>query len=281
MSFAKGTRRPQFDLEADVADPFSVAVSTADRETLEMVQVALTNKRMRLAFQPVVYAADPSIIGYYKAYIRLLDPQDRVIPAGAFMGVAETQQMGREIDVAALQLGLHRLQRTPGIRIAISMSARSVGYKPWVQTLRSVLRAHPGIGRGLILEISEASAMLMPDVLIPFMDELRAAEIAFTLDDFGAGATSLQLLEDMAFDIAKIDGQFVRGIDHTPRSQAIVRAAVALSREFAMFPVAEAVETAGEATWLRDQGVGCLQGYLFGAPEVAPDFSLFRRDRTA
>ncbi len=281
MSFERGPRRPQFDLDAAVADPFAVAVSAADRETLDMVRFALGHKRMRLAFQPVVYSADPAIIGYYKAYIRLLDPQNGVIPAGAFMGVAETQPLGREIDVASLQLGLHTLQRNPGIRIAISMSARSVGYKPWVQSLRSAIRSHPGIGRGLILEISEASAMLMPDVLLPFMEELRAADIAFTLDDFGAGATSLQLLEDMQFDIAKIDGQFVRGVDRSPRSQAIVRAAVSLAREFAMFPVAEAVETVAEATWLRDQGVGCLQGYLFGAPEVTPDFSLYNRDRPA
>jgi EAL domain-containing protein (putative c-di-GMP-specific phosphodiesterase class I) len=281
MNLAKAQKRPLFDIAADMATPLAVAASAADRETLDMVRFALANRRMRLAFQPVVYSADPAIIGYYKAYIRLLDPQNRVIPAGAFMGVAETQQLGREIDVASLQLGLHTLQRNPGIRIAISMSARSVGYKPWAQSLRAALKSYPGIGRGLILEIGEASAMLMPDVLIPFMDELRAEEIAFTLDDFGAGATSLQLLEDMEFDIAKIDGQFVRGIDRTPRSQAIVRAAVALAREFAMFPVAEAVETAAEATWLRDAGVGCLQGYLFGAPEVTPDFSLFSRDRPA
>lgn len=281
MSFERGPKRALFDLDAAVADPFAVAVSAADRETLDMVRYALGHKRMRLAFQPVVYSADPAIIGYYKAYIRLLDPQNRVIPAGAFMGVAETQPLGREIDVASLQLGLHTLQRNPGIRIAISMSARSVGYKPWVQSLRSAIRSHPGIGRGLILEISEASAMLMPDVLLPFMEELRAADIAFTLDDFGAGATSLQLLEDMQFDIAKIDGRFVRGVDRSPRSQAIIRAAVSLAREFAMFPVAEAVETVAEATWLRDQGVGCLQGYLFGAPEVAPDFSLYNRDRPA
>lgn len=281
MSFAREPRRPIYDIEASLADPFSVAVSAADRETLEMVRFALGHKRMRLAFQPVVYSADPAIIGYYKAYIRLLDPQNRVIPAGAFMGVAETQPLGREIDVASLQLGLHALQRNPGIRVAVSMSARSVGYKPWVQSLRSALKSHPGIGRGLILEIGEASAMLMPDVLIPFMEELRSADIAFALDDFGAGATSLQLLEDMAFDIAKIDGQFVRAIDRTPRSQAIVRAAVSLAREFAMFPVAEAVETVAEATWLRDQGVGCLQGYLFGAPEVSPDFSLYNLNRPA
>ncbi|GAB1361470.1 EAL domain-containing protein [Rhodobacter sp.] len=279
MSFMKGPKRAKFDIEPSLADPLTVAVSAADRETLAMVRAALTLRRMRLAFQPAVYAADPSIIGFYEGYIRLLDPQDRVIPAREFMDVAETQELGREIDVAALQLGLHTLQRTPGIRIAVNMSARSVGYKTWAQTLRQALKAHPGLGRRLILEISEASAMQMPDVLLPFMKELRAEGIAFTLDDFGAGATSLQLLSDFRFEIAKLDGRFVRGMEMDPSHQQILRAAIAMAREFGMFLVAEAVETPAEANWLRDEGVGCLQGYLFGAPEVAPDFSRFRKGR--
>jgi EAL domain-containing protein (putative c-di-GMP-specific phosphodiesterase class I) len=275
----KGPKRPQFDIEANVADPLAVAVSAADRETLAMVRAALSLRRMRLAFQPAVYAADPSIIGFYEGYIRLLDPNDRVIPARDFMEVAETQELGREIDVAALQLGLIALQRNPGVRVAVNMSARSVGYKKWTQTLRQALKTHPSLGRGLILEISEASAMQMPDVLLPFMNELREEQIAFTLDDFGAGATSLQMLQQFRFDIAKIDGKFIRGIDRNAQFQPIVRAAIAMAQEFNMFLVAEAVETPAEANWLRDQGVGCLQGYLFGAPEVQPDFSRFRKGR--
>jgi len=275
----KGPRRPRFDIEPEVADPLAVAVSAADRETLAMVRAALSLRRMRLAFQPAVYAADPSIIGFYEGYIRLLDPQDRVIPARDFMEVAETQELGREIDVAALQLGLAALQRNPGIRVAVNMSARSVGYKKWGQLLRQALKTHPGLGRGLILEIGEASAMQMPDVLLPFMKELREQGIAFTLDDFAAGVTSLPLLSRFGFDIAKIDGQFIRGIDRSADNQPIVRAAVAMAREFGMFLVAEAVETPAEANWLRDQGVGCLQGFLFGAPEVQPDFARFRNGR--
>ncbi|NGM44144.1 EAL domain-containing protein [Rhodobacter sp. SGA-6-6] len=274
-----GPKRPRFEIEAGLENPLAVAVSAADREVLAMVRAALSLRRMRLAFQPAVYAADPSIIGFYEGYIRLLDPQDRVIPARDFMEVAETQELGREIDVAALQLGLIALQKNPGIRVAVNMSARSVGYRKWVQVLRQALKTHPGLGRGLILEIGEASAMQMPDVLVPFMKELREEGIAFTLDDFGAGATSLRLLSEFRFDIAKLDGGFVRGIERDAGNQPILRAAIAMAREFGMFLVAEAVETAAEANWLREQGVGCLQGYLFGAPEVTPDFSRFRRGR--
>ncbi len=279
MSFLRGPRRPQFDIDPDLGSPLAVAATQAERETLALVRQALDGGRMRLAFQPAVYAADPSIIGFYEGYIRLLDPTGQVIPARNFMAVAETRELGREIDVAALRLGLGCLQRNPGVRIAVNISARSVGYGPWTQLLAETLAAHPGLGRGLILEINEASAMQMPDVLIPFIEEWRAAGLAFTLDDFGAGGTSLTLLRDFGFDIAKIDGRFIRGCARDPEVQPIVRAAIALAGEFGMFLVAEAVETAEEADWLAAQGVGCLQGYLFGKPEVNPDFRLFRRGR--
>lgn len=280
MSFMKDAKRSKFDVEPGLASPLDVAAGTAERETLAMVAEALKLRRTRLAFQPAVYAADPSIIGFYEGFIRLLDSRDRVIPAREFMGVAERQELGREIDCAALQMGLMTLQRNPGVRVAVNMSARSVGYKRWTTLLRQALKQAPELGASLILEINEASAMQVPDVLLPFMAEMRETGIIFSLDDFGAAGTSLALLRDFRFEIAKIDGMFIRHIDSNPENQPVVRSAIAIARELGMFLVAEAVETDAEANWLRDAGVGCLQGYLFGAPTVTPDFAAFRKGRT-
>ena len=257
----------------------AVAIAHSEAETAAMVRRALQQGRMRLAFQPAVYANYPDIIGFYEGYIRLLNDEGLVIPASDFMAFAELQELGREIDVAALKLGLVALQKNPGIRVAINLSARSLAYKPWLQALRASLRAHPQIGSGLILEINEESIMLMPDVLGPLIEELRDHGIAFTLDDFGAGLSSLQLLSDFQFDIAKIDGKFIRNCHLAGEPQNIVRAAIGIARAFEMFLVAEAVETNEEANWLRDNGVGCLQGYLFGKPEVSPDFSRYHSPR--
>lgn len=281
MSFMTGPKRTKFDVEPGTASPLEVAVSLADRETLQMVAEALRLRRMRLAFQPAVYAADTSIIGFYEGFIRLLDNKDHVIPARDFMGAVERQELGREIDCAALQMGLMTLQRNPGLRVAVNMSARSVGYRKWNDTLRKALKQAPDLGARLILEINEASAMAVPDVLLPFMQEMRETGIVFSLDDFGAGITSLQLLRDFRFEIAKIDGRFTRDIARNVDNQPLVRSLIAVAKQFGMFLVAEAVETEAEANWLSDAGVGCLQGYLFAAPTVTPDFSAFRNGRAA
>lgn len=280
MSLMKDRNTSKFDRDPALVSPLDAAISAQDRETLMLVTSALRDRRMRLAFQPVVYAADPSVIGFFEGFIRLLNLRDQVIPARDFMGAVEQHELGREIDCAALRMGLMAMQRNPQIRVSVNMSARSVGYGPWAAILRKALRETPRLGHNLILEINEASAMLVPDVLRPFMSEMRDHGIVFALDDFGAGLTSLRLLRDLHFEVAKIDGVLVREVDRLPDQQAMVRAAIAVAQEMGMYVVAEAVETEGEANWLREAGVGCMQGYLFGPPTVTPDFRAFRHGRS-
>ncbi len=269
----------KFDRDPTLASPLAAAMAAQDRETLKTVAEALKDRRMRLAYQPVVYAADPSVIGFFEGFIRLLNLRDQVIPARDFMGAAEQTELGREIDCAALQMGLMSLQRNPQIRVSVNMSARSVGYQRWAGILRRALRDSPKLGYNLILEINATSAMQVPDVLRPFMEEMRNHGIVFALDDYGAGMISLEILQELRFEIAKIEGNLVRDIDRMAGQQAMVRGAIALAQEMGMYIVAEAVETEAEAIWLREAGVGCLQGYLFGAPTVTPDFRAFRHGR--
>jgi EAL domain-containing protein (putative c-di-GMP-specific phosphodiesterase class I) len=279
MSFMPEAKTSKFDRDPALASPFDAAISAQDRETMSMVTQALKERRMRLAYQPVVYAADTAMIGFFEGFIRLLNQRDQVIPARDFMGAVEQNQLGRDIDCAALQMGLMALQRNPQIRVSINMSARSVGYRPWANILRKALRDSPRLGRNLILEITEPSTLQVPDVLKSFMTEMRDHGIVFALDDFGADVTSLRLLRELRFEIAKIDGVLVKNVDESPDRQAVARAAIAIAQELEMYVVAEAVETEGEANWLREAGVGCLQGYLFGPPTVTPDFRAFRHGR--
>lgn len=279
MSFVGEPKMSKYDRDPATVSPLDVALSAEDRETMTRVRRALQQRRMRLAYQPVVYAADTAVIGFFEGFIRLLNERDQVIPARDFMATVEQHELGREIDCAALQMGLMALQRNPQIRVSVNMSARSVGYRPWVQVLRKALRDAPRLAHNLILEITEPSILQVPDVLKPFMEEMRNHGVVFALDDFGADITSLRLLREMKFEIAKIDGSLVKNVDASLDGQAVARAAIAVAQEMDMYVVAEAVETEGEAKWLRDAGVGCMQGYLFGAPTVTPDFRAFRHGR--
>ena len=110
---------------------------------MAMVRAAIDTKNLRLAYQPVVLAREPTRVAFHEGLIRVLDPTGRVIPARDFMAAVESHELGREIDCIALELGLGALARNPGSRISINMSARSIGYPRFMTVLRRGLSVPP------------------------------------------------------------------------------------------------------------------------------------------
>ena len=257
-------------ISPQASDPLSYAVSERDRGVMDMVKHAIATQNVMLAFQPVVMTRQPERHAFYEGLVRVLDETGRVIPAREFIGVIETTEIGRQIDCLALRLGLETLAANPGLRLSINMSARSIGYRRWMDTLDYGLNLGAAVAERLILEITESSAMIMPDVVQAFMADLQHRGITFALDDFGAGFTSFRYLRDFYFDIIKIDGQFIRGIHKDPDNQILAQALISIGRHFEMFTVAEFVESVDDAEFLTDIGIDCMQGYLFGAPTTRP-----------
>ena len=253
-----------------LGDPLSVAVAERDRNAVELVRSALSENRAMLAFQPIVRTDAPDQPAFFEGLIRIMDRSGRIIPARDFIDQVELDVLGREIDCTALRLGLDALKRVPTLRLSINMSARSIGYPKWKKTLNRGLRSDPTVGERLILEITERSAMVMPDIVQAFMSDLQKKGIAFALDDFGAGYTAFRYLRDFFFDILKIDGSFIRGIHAKPDNLVLTEALISLARHFDMLTVAEMVESEADAECLTAAGIDCMQGYFFGVPTVRP-----------
>lgn len=263
-------RQIRADMPPGADSPLGVAVTGRDQATLDMVTEAVRHRQTMLAYQPVMQARAPKQTAFYEGLIRVLDPSGRIIPARDFMPIVENTELGREIDCIALETGLRALARNPSIRLSINMSARSIGYTRWMRILDRLLKKDASLGRRLILEITESSAMTVPELVIDFMDQLQGRGIAFALDDFGAGLTAFRYFREFYFDAVKIDGQFVRGIHNNPDNQVLTQALIAIAQQFDMLTVAESVETQQDAEYLISIGIDCLQGYLFGAPTIRP-----------
>lgn len=258
------------DIPAGHQDPLSYAITARDRSTITMVEDAVRHGQIMLAFQPVVPVGRAETVAFYEGLIRILDGTGRIIPAQDFIGAIETTETGRVIDCLALEKGLKTLRTHGALRLSINMSARSIGYARWMRILKHGLDADPTVGERLILEITESSAMLVPELVTGFMSEVAQRGVSFALDDFGAGFTSFRYLKDFYFDILKIDGQFIRGIAQNVDNQVLTAALTSVARQFDMVSVAESVERADDAAYLAAIGIDCLQGYFYGAPTVRP-----------
>jgi EAL domain-containing protein (putative c-di-GMP-specific phosphodiesterase class I) len=257
-------------VEPGMVSPFDYAMRQQDRDAMTMVRRAVERRDVVLAFQPIVQSARPDRPAFYEGLIRVLDETGRVIPAKEFIEAIETNEYGRKIDCLALEMGMIALAEDPGLRLAVNMSARSIGYPNWMKTLNRGLAVDDTAAERLILEITESSAMVMPDLVSVFMQDLQQRGVSFALDDFGAGFTSFRYLREFYFDIIKIDGQFIRGISESADNQVLTQALLSIARHFDMFTVAECVESASDAAFIQSLGVDCMQGYYFGAPTIQP-----------
>lgn len=266
------SKRAMADLAPGTESPLNFAVASRDQKTIDMVAAAIRHKQVLLAYQPVMNARNHSKVAFYEGLIRVLDETGRVIPAAAFMDTIENSQLGRELDTLALAKGLRALNDNPGLRLSINMSARSIGYKPWNRTLERWLKKNQLIGERLILEITESSAMMVPELVVDFMDRLQMQGICFAMDDFGAGYTALRYFKEFCFDVIKIDGQFIRNISGDADNQAMTAALVSIAKHFDMLTVAEFVESQSDAEMLTKLGVDCLQGYHFAPATTRPDW---------
>jgi EAL domain-containing protein (putative c-di-GMP-specific phosphodiesterase class I) len=260
----------KIDLMPDDESPFANAVARQKTGAIALVKHALLGGRATLAFQPVMAALNPRKTVFYEGLIRVPDENGRIIPARDFMPHVEETELGRQVDCAALEIGLRHLSLAPDLRISINLSARSIGYGKWNDILGRSLRRDPDIGNRLILEITESSTILLPDLVLSFMKDLRKRGITFALDDFGAGTTSFRYLRDFNLDIVKIDEQFVRNVATDPDNQVLIQALISIAEHFGMHTVAEAVENIIDSNWLAAHGIDCLQGYYWGAPTMTP-----------
>lgn len=257
-------------VRANQSNPLDLAVASRDGGTLEMVKAAISHKEVMLAYQPIVQAAAPHRVAFYEGLIRVLDETGRVIPAQDFMTSVADTEAGRDLDCLALELGLRTLNKNPGLRLSVNMSARSIGYRRWMRTLQNGIKRRADTAERLILEVSEPSAMQVPELVMDFMDELQTKGIAFALDDYASELTSFRYFKDFFFDILKIDGQFTRNISEDRENQILAGAMAQIAQEFDIFTVATRVENKADAAMLGQLGFHCLQGFLFGAPTVNP-----------
>jgi len=253
----------------DAADPGEAArarsIEAGARRRFAVAQ-ALVQGRMTFHFQPVVRADRPGFPAFFEMLARMQMPTGEILSAGAFVPHVEKGPLGRIIDRLALSEALAALAADPTLRLSVNMSPHSMGDEEWLGILAAAHRGGTGVCGRLILEITETAAMDDPAQTIDFMDHVRRMGPAFALDDFGAGTTGFRHFRDFRFDMVKIDGGFVDGVHGSPDKRVLLECLVRLARHFEMIAVAERVESEADAAWLREIGVDCLQGYLYGRP---------------
>ncbi|HWB51301.1 MAG TPA: bifunctional diguanylate cyclase/phosphodiesterase [Stellaceae bacterium] len=235
----------------------------------DAVRAALRQDRVGFAFQPVVSAATGDV-DYYECLLRLRDASGAFMAAGDFIQEIERFGYIRLVDRYILDRVLVEAGRHPHITFGFNISALTTADRSWLRSLTGRLRGNPGLARRLVVEITETAALYDIEESARFVDALRRAGCRVALDDFGAGHTSLQHLQSLKVDMVKVDRAFISDITTNGESQVFLRHLLGLAKGFGFATIAEGVETEDEAAILRREGVGFLQGHLYGIAALDP-----------
>ena len=104
---------------------------------------------------------------------------------------------------------------------------------------------------------------------IELLDIIRSRGVRLAIDDFGTGYSSMSLMKKFPVDTIKIDRSFVQDLPHDSEDRAIAQAIISMGKALGLTVIAEGVETADQATFLREHDCDEMQGYLFSRPVPA------------
>lgn len=235
----------------------------------EQVKQALRDDRLVLAYQPVVCAKTHEPV-FHECLLRMIQPDGEIVVAGRFMPIVEELGLVRLIDRRVLDLAVQVMIEYPEARLAVNVSGLTAGDRSWLRHVVGLLRNNRPVAERLTVEITETASLDDVEACARFVSVLRGLGCKVALDDFGAGYTSFRHLKTLSVDMVKIDGSFVQDLAENPANLIFIRSLLDLARNFNLETVAECVEVMEQAEMLLEEGVGLLQGWAFGKPELTP-----------
>lgn len=223
-----------------------------------------------LAYQPVVSLADASL-HHFEALARF---EADASPADTIR-LAEELDMIADFDITVARTVVAVLEAEPAsCKVAVNLSARSLMLPRFMAAFEDLMVSRPALRPRLLLEVTETQSLEDLDAANAIIQRLRTLGHVVCLDDFGAGAASLDYLRRLDIDIVKIDGRYVQALRPDSRDATLLRHMVALCADLGMTTIAEMVETRDTAELVRALGVDLGQGWCFAKPLLRPQWRI-------
>jgi diguanylate cyclase (GGDEF)-like protein len=273
MYRAKASGSPVALYESDVD-------SSGNRWSLiEELRSALDNDELVLHYQPQLDLHSGEILTA-EALIRWQHPRLGLIPPLNFLPLAEEAGLMKEVTAWVLSSALDQCATWRaagrGMTVAVNVSATNLLDPELVPLVRRLLDDHRLSADCLVIEITETSVITDFERSRQVIEELRDLGVNVSIDDFGAGFTSLAHLGSLAVRELKLDRMFITGLGagrDGERDLQLVRATIELAHTMGLRVVAEGIEDDATLTLLAELGCDIGQGYFISKPKPAAEFA--------
>ncbi len=239
---------------------------------------ALRNQEFVVYYQPKVNLETNEICGC-EALVRWLR-DGKLVPPMEFIPLFERNGSICALDFYMLECVCRHIcewkkKGLEPVTVSINFSKTHLHNPSIADDILEVINRYGVDSRYIEIEMTEMSDYSDYEAFKRLVTKLKENGVMTSIDDFGTGYSSLNLLTDFMFDIVKLDKSFLDNIirNNSITDEIVVRNIVRMVRELDMKVIAEGVETADQARFLKDIGCIMIQGYLFDRPLPESDFT--------
>lgn len=266
---------------ADRIEIFNPSMRGEDESRLPLesdLRKAIERRQIAVLYQPITRLASNQLAGF-EALLRWDHPTRGRLGAEDFIPMAEETGLITELGSYVLGQALEQAARWQKVLprdrdplfVSVNVSSRQLFRQDLVQEIRLML-AREAVPKGTLkLEITESLVMENPERAVEILTWLKNFGAGLALDDFGTGYSSLSYLHRFPCDTIKVDKSLVRDSGLDGATPLILKSIIALAHELGKEVVAEGVETANDAAYLRSIGCEFGQGFYYGEPMSAKD----------
>jgi diguanylate cyclase len=239
---------------------------------LSDLRQAISHHALTVLYQPKIDLQTTGVVGA-EALVRWPHPIFGLVGPQQFLPLVRQHGLMRTFTDLVLDQALgdaaHWRRQGIDVPVAVNLFPPLLGDVNLPVRIFDALARHELPGESLIIEITEDLLLDNIDRTRDVLEALRERSIQVALDDFGSGYSALTYLRKLPIDEVKLDQDLIGDVLTDPRAEVIVRAVIELAHSLNVTTIAEGVETADIASWLRDCGCEVAQGIYYSPPITA------------
>ena len=273
---ARRTGKGNYSIPCVIYSEHLMEIKENSAKILPIFEESFKNEAIRVYLQPKISAETKKLVGA-EALSRLVGKDGRIIPPNMF--IAALEKTGKIVDLDFYVLRyisklIHKWieQGIEPVPISFNLSRLHFFNETIVEDIIAIVNRYKVPPRYIEIEVTESVFFEEADVIIEKVEKLRNFGFKVSVDDFGAGYSSLNLIGILPVDVIKLDKGFVKDSLKTKRGNDIIKGLIGILNDIKLDIVCEGVETTEEERIIKDYGCTDIQGFLYDRPIPVCEF---------
>lgn len=251
-----------------------------EKEIDNKIEEALNNEEFIIYLQPQIELGENKVAGA-EALVRWQDPERGLVPPAEFIPILEKNGFIIKLDLYVFEQVCKVLKRwmqqgIPLVSISVNLSRAHLYDPKFLEPYQKIQEEYGVPAHLLEFELTETLVFENMETLVEMIGQIHKAGFTCSMDDFGSGYSSLNLLKDVPVDALKLDRAFFRS-QSTENScgEAVLESVIELAGKLHMTTIAEGVELESQVQFLRRAGCDMVQGFVFSKPLSVEEFEQY------